>query len=546
MDNLELVKGILERKEYDKVPDCFELIWAIEQDYDDKTKIDELVKEITEVSFVKAYHSAGRNISESNEWYRLGLRGALYLSPRWFDFYMRYVESDREPSRMFYLPRRNTLYPIVWELQRLADNELDILGISLPPGTGKSTLGIFYLSWLMGKFPEKPNLASAHGDKLTKSFFDGVDTIIRDPEYKWSDVFPGVRYESRNAKDETINLGSAKRFKTLTCRSIDGALTGATRCEELLYVDDLVSGIEEAMNKERMESLWVKYTDDLRSRKKSGCKELHIATRWSVHDPLGKLEVIHADNPMAKFICISALDENDESNFNYDYGVGYTTSDFHDIRNMMDDVSFQCLYQNQPIEREGQLYHKDELRRYYELPEEEPDGVVAICDTAEGGGDYMFMPIAVMYGKDAYIDDCVFNDGLPGITQPLLAKKIIQNKVQKVQFESNKAGWAIADRVQELIKELGGHCHITKKTSTGNKQTRIVVNSDWVKKHCLFKDERMYKPNSEYALMVRYLTSYSTRGKNKHDDAPDGMAQLAVFIQNLHNKTEITAFKRPF
>ena len=191
-------------------------------------------------------------------------------------------------------------------------------------GTGKTTLGIFFLSWQMGKYPDMPNLASAHSDKLTRSFYDGVNSSSQTTEYLWSDVFPGVQIVGTNSKDETIDLGKPKRFKTLTCRSIDGSLTGATRCERILYADDLVSGIEEALSKDRLDSLWGKYTNDLKSRKKLGCKEIHIATRWSVHDPIGRLELQYEGDP-CEVPCSPLLMKNDESNFDYDYGVGFDT-----------------------------------------------------------------------------------------------------------------------------------------------------------------------------------------------------------------------------
>ena len=100
---------------------------------------------------------------------------------------------------------------------------------------------------------------------LTNSFYDGVLSTITDPEYLWADVFPGIRIVGTNSKEGTVDLEKRKRFKTLTCRSIDGSLTGATRCEKYLYADDLVSGIEEAMSKDRLDKLWEKYTNDLKS-----------------------------------------------------------------------------------------------------------------------------------------------------------------------------------------------------------------------------------------------------------------------------------------
>lgn len=472
-------------------------------------------------------------------------KSLLFDAPHEFDAYLQYVEFDREPESRFYLPRRKQLLQVVQALQGLIDDDLDLVTVSMPPGTGKSTLGIFFLTWVMGKYPMQPNLASAHSAKLTRSFYDGVLQILTDPEYLYGDVFPTAKIVSQSAKDETIDLNRHKRFKTLTCRSIDGTLTGATRCEKILYADDLVSGIEEALSIDRLDSLWFKYTNDLKSRKKEGCKEVHIATRWSVHDPIGRLEKEYLGNPRAKFIVLPALDENDESNFDYPYGVGFSTEYFHDMRNNLDDVSWRALYMNQPIEREGLVFPEDELNRYYELPRQEPDAILGVCDTAEGGGDSVCLPVGYVYGNEVYIEDVVFNNSLPDVTKPLCVNILLKHKVQQCRFESNNAGGGFADDIEEEIKKRGGITHITKKRTTSNKLTRIIVNSDYVKKNFYFKDKSRYEPNSEYGRYMRELTSFTHAGKNSHDDAPDGTVMLVEFLQSL-NMSKVEVFKRPF
>jgi predicted phage terminase large subunit-like protein len=481
----------------------------------------------------------------NGKFYELYNRSLLFLAPYDFDSYMLYVEKNREPSKRFWMPRRKVLLDSALSMQALIDDDLDLLTISMPPGAGKSTLGIFFLSWVMGKFPDQPNLASAHADKLTRSFYDGVMQIITDPEYLWSDVFSGVKFESQNAKDETINLGKAKRFKTLTARSIDGSLTGATRCEKILYADDLCSGIEEAMSKERLDKLWEKYTNDLKSRKKLGCKEIHIATRWSVHDVIGRLEQQYGEDPKCKFIVLPALDENDESNFNYDYGVGFDSKYFLDMKNSLDDVSWRCLFMNQPVEREGLLYHDDELRRYFEIPKDEPDAILGICDTKDTGTDYEFLPVVYQYGNDFYLEDCICDNANTGILDERCARLLVKHSVKACRFESNNAGGRTADTVQQKVKDLGGVTHITKRFTTSNKETKIIVNAQWVKDHVLFKDKTLIKPNTDYSRMMKFLTSYSMKGKNKNDDVPDGMAQLALFVQSL-TAGQVKVFARPF
>lgn len=483
--------------------------------------------------------------SDLKELYRLHRRVLLAATPYDFDSYLLYLEWEREPSKKFYVPRRRVLQPIVQAMQDMIDDKIDLLTISMPPGTGKSTLGIFFLSWVMGRYPDSQNLASAHSGMLTRSFYDGVYQIITDSEYLWKDVFRGVNLAATNSKEETIDLHKRHRFSTLTCRAINASLTGATRCDKILYADDLCSGIEEAMSKERLDKLWFSYTNDLKSRKKEGAKEIHIATRWSVHDVIGRLEVQYGDDPRARFIVLPAFDENGESNFDYDYGVGFGKEYFEDMRANLDEASFKALYMNQPIEREGLLYDIDELRRYFELPLGEPDAIIGICDTKDKGSDYAFLPAVYVYGNDYYIEDCVCDNNLPNIVDARLVDILIRNKVQMCRFESNSAGGRIAEEVQREIKHRGGITGITTKFTSANKETKIIVNSAWVKEHCLFKDESLYKKQSDYGKMMDMLGSYTVAGKNKHDDVPDGLAMLSEFAQNMLGP-RVEIFRRPW
>ncbi len=464
-----------------------------------------------------------------------------------FDSFLLYVEWDREPSKKFYPPRRKVLRQVVDAMQDLADDKLDLLAVSLPPGCGKTTLAIFYLTWLGGKFPNEPMLTGSHSNAFVRGVYDECLRIMQDDgDYLWRDVFPTVGVTSTNAKDCRIDLGKRKRFETLEFTSIGTGNAGLYRAATLLYCDDLVSGIEVALSKERLDKLWETYTNDLRQRKIGDkCKELHIATRWSVHDVIGRLEREYGDSDRARFIVVPAFDENDESNFDYAYGVGFSTKFYREQRSIMDDVSWRALYMNQPIEREGLVYSQDELRRYFDLPMEDPDAVIAVCDTKECGTDYAFLPVAYCYGNDYYIDDCVCDNSLPDVVDSRLVKILLQHKVKSCRFESNAAGRRVAEKIQSDVKDMGGITHITTKFTSANKVTKIIVNSAWVKEHCLFKDASLYERRSDYGKMMDMLCSYTVAGKNKHDDVPDGLAMLAEYAQSIGGQS-VEVFKRPW
>ena len=469
----------------------------------------------------------------------------LYAAPVDFDSFCRYIEWNREPSKRFYLPRRKQLKIVVDALQELADGKLELLAISLPPGSGKTTIAIFFLTWLAGRNPDDPMLTGSHSNSFLRGVYDEVLRIMdKEGEYLWHDVFPNISVDRTNAADLAIDLGTPKRFATFQFTSVGSGNAGKVRAGQLLYCDDLVSGLEQALSKERLDKLWELYTVDLRQRKLNGCPELLIGTRWSLHDVIGRLEAKYGDSDKAKFIVIPALDENGESNFNYSNGVGFSTEFYNDLKENMDEASWEALYMNSPIERYGTLFNSKELRRYFELPDEAPDAILACVDTKDKGKDYCAMPIAYQYGNDFYIESILCDNSTPEIVEARLVTELLKHNVHLSRFESNSAGGRIAQKVQKELTAKGGRTKITTKYTTSNKETKILVNAPYIKEHFLFKDESAIK-DKEYKKAMNFLCTYTMAGKNKFDDVPDAFSQLAEFIQSLKgNKVEI--FQRLF
>ena len=476
----------------------------------------------------------------------------LFDAPHFFDSFCIYIEKDRAPEKQFYMPRRKQLLRCANGIQDLEDGKLHTLAISLAPGVGKTTLAEFGLAWTCGRNPFLGNLIGSHNNSFLTGVY-GEMLRIFDPigEYRWSDVFPGLSVINTNARDLMIGIGYTKsddmRFKTLQCGgSLGSQLAGRVRASNWLYLDDPVDGIETAMSRDRLDKLWqTVYTDFFQRAIGNRVKRLIIGTRWSLADPIGRLEQYYENDPRALFIREPVLDENDESRFDYPYGLGYSTQALLKQRDMMDEPSWLALYQQQPIEREGQLYAPDELRRYFTLPDKEPDAILAICDTKEQGPDYCVMPVFYQYGSDFYLDTIICDNGKVEIVQERIAQKLVERKVKMCRIESNRGGTIFAQNVEKRVKELGGMTSITTKWTQSNKSTRIQVNSALVKEHVLFKDESEYAKDREYRDAMTQLTTYSMMGKNPHDDVPDALAMF-VDWQMTDRSNIATIMKRPF
>ena len=480
-------------------------------------------------------------------YYKTHLFDALHF----FDSFCIYIEKDRSPEKQFYLPRRKQLKPCADALQDLEDGKIELLGISEPPGVGKTTLAEFFLAWTCGRNPFLPNLIGSHNNSFLAGMYGEMLRIMdAQGEYRWCDVFPGLSIIGTNAKDMMIGIGYDKqddmRFKTLEFSSIGSGNAGKVRAMNILYCDDLVDGIETAMSIDRLDKLWQMYYTDLRQRKVgTRAKELHIATRWSLHDVLGRLMRDYEGDPRARFISFPALDENDESNFDYPYGLGYTTEALHKQRDIMDDASWRALYMNTPIEREATLFSADELQYFSELPDREPDNIIAVCDTKEQGADYCAMPVLYQYGDMFYINSFVCDNGKVESIQPKVAQHLVDERVKMCQIESNRGGTLFAQSVKDKVKELGGITSITTKWTQTNKTTRIVSNSAWAKSHFYFRDPKDPSTPREYKEAMNQLYAYSMVGKVPHDDVADVLSLTVEYILNYMGQKAVI-MRRPF
>lgn len=453
------------------------------------------------------------------------------------DSYFQYIEKKREPKDRFYMPRRKQLIKIglVDALQGMIDDKYDILCVSLVPGAGKSTIEKFFHSAVAGWFPKDYSLFYSHSGDITRMYYDGVyDIVTNDDDYAWHDIFPNLSVTSTNAKMEQFNIGKYKPFPSVQCTSVGSKNAGKVRASKFLLVDDMIGGIEEALNPTILDKLWDKYAVDARQRKTQDtdgkpCKEIHIATRWSVHDVIGRIQNMYVGNPRVKTISVPDVDPvTGESNFDYEYG-GFTKEFFADQQLLMDEISYRCLYKQEPIEREGLLFPDDKIRRYFNLPHGEPEIITAQCDTKGKGTDYFVMPILQKYGEDYYCVDCVCDNTADYEMQYENASNtLVNNKVQECEFERNAGGDRVAMEVNKRVENKGWICNITDVPTETNKEARIFQCSNWILQHIIFKDASLYKPNEPYGVMMSLLKQYSVSGKKQLDDVPDVFSNFAL------------------
>lgn len=487
----------------------------------------------------------------SAEMYNLIRQTYMYAGQYNFDDFMIAMEWNREPKARFWLPRRKVLegkHGIATKIQNFMDDpEALFLGFSQPPGTGKTTIIKFLLSYIIGKEPKSANMYISYSDGMTKMLLDSVKSMLTDRnEYCFHEIFPGLGDPDCSAEYKTISYRRAGDFPTLGLVSMSGSVTGRTRANRFLVTDDLVKNKEEARSPERLEKLYSDYTATLTTRMiGDDVKQIMLGTRWSSYDPLGRMEDAHRDDPRYTFIAIPVWDENEVSNFEYEHPDRYTTEKIRDIKSTIDSADFECLFMQHGIEKEGLAFPADSLRYYNGvLPDGQPDKICFVNDVAWGGGDSLSMPIGFLYGEDLYIHDWIFDRRDKSVTKPRVIGKILAHKVQMGQTEANNGGEEYSDDVYRILRhDYGYSINMSHKKAPTNmaKLTRIEQHAPTIR-NFYFRDDSCR--DDDYRKAMNELTSFSFTSKNLHDDAADSLAMMAGYV--FGGQKIATVAKRPF
>ena len=419
--------------------------------------------------------------------------------------------------------------------------------------THNTTIEKFFACLVIGWFPKDFNLFYSHSGDITRMFYDGtLDIVTNQEEYTWNEIFPALSVTRTDAKMEQFNVSKYKAFPSMQCTSVGSKNAGKVRASKFLLVDDMIGGIEEALNPMILDKLWNKYAVDARQRKIQDtdgkiCKEIHIATRWSVNDVIGRIQRMYEGNTRVNVIAVPDVDPiTGESNFDYEFG-GFTKEFFADQQLLMDDISYKCLYKQNPIEREGLLFPEDKIRRYLNLPHGEPEIITAQCDTKGKGTDYFVMPVLHKYGDEWYCVDCVCDNSADYEYQyENAANVLVNNKVQECEFERNAGGDRVALEVNKRVESKGWICNITDVPTETNKEARIFQCSSWILNNVIFKDSSLYTPKEPYGVMMSLLKQYSVSGKKQLDDVPDVFSNFALRIQRKDRVRQTIIMKSPF
>lgn len=524
--------------EYETLKDLFGMARAVFEE--DNSELPYALKLTKYVKDMIAYLPAANNLNE------LYWNVLLWEAPYRFESFLLYMEKNRRFEKKFYEPRAKTLKIVVDDLQDLEDGVIEFYGLSMPPRVGKSTICIFFFAWIVGRHPDSHNAMSGHSGVLADRFYNDIIKLTDNEEYTFHEIFPDAHLVSKSSEKNELFYDEVESFATVTCRGIDGTWTGAVdiSSDGYLYVDDLVRDRKESLSPRRLEGRYQDYLNILVDRKNDGSKELMVGTRWNVMDPLGRVEKEYKDDPRYRFRKIPALNENGESNFDYPV-KGFSTKFYLDMKKKLDKNEWEAKYMQRPFVREGLLFPADSLRYYNGVLPDGDHRVASSCDVAWGGGDSLSMPVGYEYENgDVYIPSWIFNKGKKEVTLPIVAGKIMGEKIRQIQFEANNGGDMYCKYIDEKLKDMNYKCSCTHKKAPGNmeKMSKIIAYSGYIIEHFVFLDESLQ--DEEYSEAMEELCMFVQIGNNEHDDAADGLTQLSMALEGeLYAQCE--AMERP-
>lgn len=524
----------LQRQDYERGFGCIEHIYA-----DNHDEGREMARKFR-ISMKKVMERGGEWAKKA---YDLLYRSFVMSARDYFDDFMVAVEFYRPPERQFWTPRRKQLLEVCEALQALEDDKLDELFLSMPPRVGKSTLTLFYIIWIMGRDSERTNLYTSYTKDVVDTFYNGVLEILTDDTtYAIDDIFPKMKIVSTNAERGSINVERKKRFSSLQCRSVGSATNGMADASGIIAIDDIHSGILEARNPDLLLSTWQVVNNNILSRKKDRTKFLWIGTRWSIYDAISqRIELLETSdvlkNRRYKIVNVPALNERDESNFDYPFGLGFSTNTFLETRaafEKSDDMaSWYAQYMGTPIERDGAVFSPDALRYYNgELPEEEPDRILMVVDPSWGGGDYVSAPCFYCYGDDMFLHEVVFTNKDKMVSEPQIVDCAVRNRVGSMYVEGTRVTGSYAEELDKRFRDVPYRLNLQRTTkhwaSQSGKAQRIFDKAPEIISRVFFRDSQ--HRDKAYQLAMNQLLSFTVEGKNKHDDFPDSLAMAMVMV----------------
>lgn len=240
--------------------------------------------------------------------------------------------------------------------------------IEAPPQHGKSVQVIEFISWLAGHDPDAKTIYTSFSERL------GIRANLRLQRIFDSDKYKQVFTTRLNTSNVVAISGQYLRnreileyvnqdgyFRNTTIR---GAITGESL--DIGIIDDPLKGREEAQSHTIRDKTWDWLTDDFLTRFSDEAALLIIGTRWHIDDPIGRLRDLYKDLKVLSYKAIAEADEKNRKAGEALFPSHKSIEFLLERKKLMSSLSWESLYQSNPIINTGTLFKQSYFKYYKE------------------------------------------------------------------------------------------------------------------------------------------------------------------------------------
>ncbi len=411
------------------------------------------------------------------------------------------------------------------------------LMIFLPPRTGKTQLvSRAFPAYMLGHNPNWEIIAATYGQDLADDIGRYVRSILNDPLY--ANLYPETKVQSGSNAADRIDTTARGGYRAV---GRGGSLTG--RGAHVLILDDPLKDDSEADSATIQASLRSWYNTSARTRLAPGGGVIIVQTLWSLNDlPLFLLEAETKDEMadrwcVYKYPAIAVEDEKYRKK-----GEALHPERFPLKELMKTRASFyssgmsrwwNSLYQQNPVEEEGNFFKKDWFRYYKTLPEGTYNYYMGV-DYAVSKANHADRTAIIRFAMDKdyniYIDPEIFYDrvssldAINAVLRMAKAKSVFQIGTEKGVIDN-----AIGPLWDQRCKEIKYWPFLSKLVRSQGKHVYAAALQGRMQQGMVFfPDTRFVKEVLEPEFLA-----FRPDADNKNDNLVDALTNGLLMLGDL-------------
>lgn len=422
-------------------------------------------------------------------------------------------------------------------LDRVLNGEIKKLIINIAPRYGKTELAVKnFIAKGLALNPSARFIHLSYSDDLALDNSDEVRELVKHEDYQL--LYPNVKikpnsdskkkwYTTENggvyatsAAGQVTGFGAGQVDEEIENNDLDFIPESINKFGGALIIDDPIKP-EDGDSETKRERINERYDSTIKNRVNSrNTPIIIIMQRVHENDLCGYL--INKDPGEWTVLSLPCIKADGTALWEFKHTI-------EELEKLKKDneVVFERQYQQDPKPLKGLLFNAKELQYFKPDPLLKFESSMSYADIADTGEDSTSVPVGRNIKELIYITDWIHNDNISDITIPMVKAMLDKEKCMYIRVESNNMGAMYGRNLQKELKT----CTVYPAVSTSNKHTRILMEAAFITKYCRFLAPEFQ--NDEYKKAMKELTGYLKNGKSKHDDAPDALSGLVMFVRGV-------------